>query len=118
MKLLLLVSLVFTGSIFLVPKQKSIEGTWVPDTEAKKCEVAVIRIQRREGYFASTLDIPEQQVFDKPVSVMVQKDSVKIISDKQATCYVKAAIRDSLLVGRSIVSGEATQVKFYRAIAK
>lgn len=115
MKLLILISLVLTGSIFLVPKQKSIEGTWILDTEGKKCEVTVIRIQRREGYFAARLDIPEQQVFDKLVSVMVQIDSVKIIFDEHATCYVKAAISDSLLVGRSVVSGETTPVKFYRA---
>jgi hypothetical protein len=115
MKLLILVSLVLTGSIFLMPKQKSVEGTWILDTEGNKCEVTVIRIQGREGYFAATLDIPEQQVFDKPVSVMIQKDSVKIILDEQATCYIKAAIMDSLLVGRSVVAGDATAVRFYRA---
>lgn len=115
MKLLVLASLVLTGSIFLVPAPKSVEGTWILDTEDKKCEVTVIRIQMREGYFAATLDIPEQQVFGKPVSVNVQRDSVKIIFDERETCYVKAAIGDSLLVGRSVVSGEATPVKFYRA---
>ena len=68
-----------------------------------------------EGYFAGVLDIPEQQVFDKPVSVKVQKDSVEIIFDEHETCYVKAAIRDSLLVGRSVVSGDVNAVRFYRA---
>ena len=119
MKLLILLSLILTGSIFLLPKQKSIEGTWILGTEGKKCEVTVIRIQMREGYFAGTLDIPEQQVFDKPVSVHVQKDSVRIILDERETCYIEAAISGSLLVGRSVVTGEETAVKFYReGIAK
>ena len=115
MKFLILLSLVLTGSIFLLHKQKNIEGTWILDTEGKKCEATVIRVQMREGYFAGTLDIPEQQVFDKPVSVKVGTDSVKIIFDEQGTCYVKAAVSDSLLVGRSVVSGEATPVRFYRS---
>jgi hypothetical protein len=115
MKLIILLSLALTGSIFLVPRQKHIEGTWILDTEGKKCEVTIIKIKKREGYFAGTLDIPEQQVFDKPVSVKVDKDSVKISFDEQGTCYVKAAVSDSLLVGRSVVSGETTPVRFYRS---
>jgi hypothetical protein len=115
MKLLILLSLVLTGSIFLVPKQKNIEGTWILDTEGKKCEVTIVRIQMREGYFAGTLEIPEQEVFDKPVSVKVDKDSVRITFDGQGSCYISAAIKNSLLVGRSVVSGESTPVRFYRA---
>jgi hypothetical protein len=115
MKFLILLSLVLTGSIFLVPKQKNIQGTWMLDTGGKKCEVTLIRIQMTEGYFAGTLDIPEQQVFDKPVSVKLEKDSVKIIFDERGTCYVKAAVSDSFLVGRSVVCGEATPVRFYRS---
>ena len=99
-----------------MPKQKNIEGTWILDPEGKKCEVTIIGIQMTEGCFAGTLDIPEQQVFDRPVSVKLEKDSVKIIFDERGTCYVKAALRDSLLVGRSVVSGEATRVRFYRAV--
>jgi len=115
MKILILLSLVLTGSIFLVPKQKNVEGTWILDTEGKKCEVTVIRIQMTEGYFAGALDIPEQQVFDKPVSVKLDKDSVQIVFDAHGTCYVKAAVTDSVLIGTSVVSGEATSVRFYRS---
>jgi len=115
MKFLLIASLVLTGSLFLVPKQKNVEGTWVLDTEGKKCEVTVMRIQMREGYLAATLDIPEQEVFDKPVSVKVENDSLKITIDEKGTCYVTAAILDSLLVGKSVVSGKATPGRFYRA---
>jgi hypothetical protein len=114
MKFLILLSLVLTGGIFLVPQQKNIEGTWILDTEGKKCEVTIVRIQMREGYFTGTLDIPEQEVFDKPVSVKVDKDSVKIIFDDQGACYINAAIKNSLLAGTSVVSGEATPVRFYR----
>ena len=119
MKLLILLSLVLTGSIFLVPKQKDIEGTWILDTEGKKCEVTIVRIQMREGYFVGTLDIPDQEIYDNPVSVKVDKDSVRITFDERGACYIDAAIKNSLLVGRSVVSGEATPVRFYRAdIAK
>ena len=98
-----------------MPKQKNIEGTWILDTEGKKCEVTIVRIQMREGYFTGTLDIPEQEVFDKPVSIKVDKDRVRIIFDEQGACYINAAIKNSLLVGTSVVSGEATPVRFYRA---
>jgi hypothetical protein len=115
MKILILLSLALTGSIFLVPKQKNIEGTWILDTDGKKCEVTVIRIQMTEGHFAGRLDIPEQRVFDKPVNIKVDKDSVQIVFDANGTCYVKAAITDSSLIGTSVVSGEATAVRFYRS---
>jgi hypothetical protein len=115
MKFLILLSLVLTSGIFLVPTQKNIEGTWILDTDGKKCEVTVIRLQMREGFFAGTLDIPEQQVFDKPVSVKMDNDSVKIIFDERGTCYVKVALEDSVLAGTSVVSDEATPVTFYRS---
>jgi len=115
MKFLILLSLVLTGGILLVPKQKKIEGTWILDTEGKKCEATVIRIQMREGFFAGTLDIPEQQVFDKPVSVKMDNDSVKIVFDERGSCYLDVALDDSVLVGTSMVSGKATAVRFYRS---
>ena len=115
MKLLILLSLVLTGSILLVPTPKNIEGTWILDTEGKKCEVTIVRIQMREGYFAGTLDIPEQDVFDKPLSVRVDKDSVRITIDEKGACYINAAIKNSSLVGRSVVCGVASPVRFYRS---
>ena len=115
MKLLILIGALATGTLFLVPKQKNITGTWVLDTEGKKCETTVLRIQMAEGYFAGRLDIPEQQVYDRPVIIQLEKDSIKIQLDKKASCFIEAAITDSLLTGRSVVDGKVQPVKFYRA---
>jgi hypothetical protein len=115
MKLVILAVALFAGTMLLAPKQKNIAGTWVLDTDSKKCEATVLRIQMREGYFVGALDIAEQQVYDRPVSIQLIHDSVKIMLDKQGTCFLKAAVRDSILVGTSVVSGHTQPVRFYRA---
>ncbi|HET9825316.1 MAG TPA: hypothetical protein VFP87_08280 [Chitinophagaceae bacterium] len=116
MKLLILIT-VFLTSILLATKQKNIEGTWIIDPEGKKYELTVLRIQMKEGSFAGTLDIPGQQVYDKPVTIGLDKDSVKIIFDTKETCFVTVALADSVLAGTSVVSGKASPVTFYRAMS-
>jgi hypothetical protein len=93
MKLLILFSALATGTVFLMPRQKNIAGTRVLDTKEKKCEAAILRIQIAEGCFAAKLDMPEQQVYDKPVAVQVAKDSIKIWLDNAKTCFIKAAVK-------------------------
>lgn len=114
MKLLFVIAVILT-SMLLATKQKNIEGTWIVDTEGKEYEPTVLRIQMKEGSFTGTLDIPGQQVYDKPVTMELDKDSIKIIFDNKKTCFVKAALVDSVLVGTSVVSGKASPVTFYRA---
>jgi hypothetical protein len=115
MKLLILIAIVITGTVFLAPTQKNIAGTWVLDTEGKKCETTILHIQMAEGYYAGRLDIPGQQVYDKPVSIRLEKDRIKIRLDEKASCFIEAVVTDSLLTGRSVVAGKAEPVKFYRA---
>ncbi len=115
MKILILLGVLATGSIFLMPKQKNIAGTWILDTQGKKCEAAVLRIQMEEGYFAGRLDIPEQQVYDKPVSIQLRKDSIKILLDDKGSCYIEASVADLIFTGRSVVAGKSEPVKFYAA---
>jgi hypothetical protein len=115
MKLLILIGALATGTVFLVPRQKNITGTWVLDTKEKKCEAAVLRIQLAEGYYAGKLDIPEQQVYDKPVAVQIRKEKVKIWLDDKKTCFIEATISDSVLVGNSVVDHKSKPVKFYKA---
>ena len=115
MKLLILLGVLFAGTIFLSPKQKNITGTWVIDSEVKKCESTVLRIQSTEGYFTGSLDIPDQQVYDRPVAIKLEGDSIKIILDKRQTCFLKVALTDSMLAGRSVVPGRVGPVKFYLA---
>jgi hypothetical protein len=114
MKLLILICVLATGTVFLMPKQKDIAGTWVLDTKERKWEVAVLRIQMAEGYFTGRLDIPEQQVYDKPVSVQIKKDSIKIGLDDRGSCFIEAAVTDSVLSGRSVICGMTKAVRFYR----
>ena len=115
MRLVILFSVLLIGTMFLKPKQKNIIGTWVLDADEKKCEPTVLRIQMREGYFVGALDIPEQQVYDRSVSVQIENDSVKITLDKTGKCYLKASVTDSVLLGTSLICDQATPVKFYRA---
>lgn len=115
MKLFILITLVLTGTLFLGHKQKNIAGTWVLDTEGEKYEATVIRIHQGEGYFAATLDIPGQQVYDKPAGIRLESDSLKITFDKEQSCFVKVAISGSMLIGKSVVSGSSSPVKFRRA---
>jgi len=115
MKLFILIGALATGTLLLVPKQKNITGTWVLDTKEKKCEAAVLRIELAEVYYAGRLDIPEQQVYDKPVSIQIKKEKVKIWLDDKKTCFIEATISDSVLIGSSVVDHKWERVKFYRA---
>ena len=94
MKLPILIVTLATGFAFFLPKQKDIAGTWVLDTTGKKCEPAVLHIQMAEGYFTGKLDMPDQQLYDRPVTVQF--------------------VTDSLILGRSVVCGKMEPVKFYR----
>jgi hypothetical protein len=115
MKLLILFSALAAGTVFLVPNQKNITGTWVLDIKEKKCEAAVLRIQLAEGYYAAKLDIPDQQVYDKPVSIQIKKEKVKVWLDDKKSCFIEATISDSVLIGSSIVNNKSKPIKFYRA---
>ena len=115
MKLLILIGVLATGTIFLVPHQKNITGTWILDTKERKCEAAVLRIELSEGYYAAKLDIPEQQIYDKPVSIQIKKENVKIWLDDKKTCFIQATISDSVLIGNSVVDNKSQPVKFYNA---
>jgi len=115
MKLLILLAVLATGTVFFVPQQKNITGTWVLDTKEKKCEAAVLRIQLGEGYYVAKLDIPEQQVYDKPVSIRIRKEKVKIWLDDNKACFIEATISDSILIGNSVVDHKSEPVKFYKA---
>ena len=114
MKFILIIVMLATGALFFVGKSNDIAGTWVLDTAGKR-EPAVIRIQMAEGYFAGRLDMPGQQVYDRPVTIAIQKDSIKIVLDKQGNCFIKGRITGSLLTGRSVVGDKTEPVKFYRA---
>src|SRR6476646_4627441 len=114
MKLLILIITLATGSAFFLPKQHNIAGTWVLDTTGKTCEAAVLRIQMAEGYFAAKLDIPDQQLYDQPVTVQFNQDKIKILLDSQGSCFIEGVVTDSLILGQSAVCGQMEPVKFYR----
>jgi len=114
MKLLILIVTLATGSTFFLPKQHDIAGTWVLDTTGKKCEAAVLHIQMAEGYFTGKLDMPDQQLYDQPVTVQFNEDRIKILLDAKGNCFIEGIVTDSLILGQSAVCGQMEPVKFYR----
>jgi hypothetical protein len=114
MKLLILIVTLATGSAFFLPKQNDIAGTWVLDTTGKKCEAAVLRIAMSEGYFTGKLDIPDQQLYDQPVTIQFNQDKIKVLLDSKGSCFIEGIVTDSLILGQSSVCGHMEPVKFYR----
>src|SRR5580765_7675642 len=114
MKLLILIVTLATGSAFFLPTQKDIAGTWVLDTTGKKCEPAVLHIQMAEGYFTGKLDMPDQQLYDRLVTIQFDQDKIKILLDPKGSCFIEGTITDSLILGRSVVCGKMEPVKFHR----
>ena len=115
MKFLLIIGMLAMGAFLFAGKSNDIAGTWVLDTKDNICEPVVLRIQMAEGYFAGRLDMPGQQVYDKPVTIVMEKDSIKIVLDKKGSCFIEGRITDSLLTGRSVIEEKSEPVKFYRA---
>src|SRR4051812_41787056 len=115
MKILFIIGGLLTGVLFFTPDQKGLAGTWVLDTKEKKCDPSVLRFQMGEGYYIAKLDMPDQQVYDKTVSLEVRNDSIRIILDKKKDCFIEAVITDSTLEGRSVVDGRSEPVIFHRA---
>ena len=113
-KILIAFGVLLTGTVFLLPKHLQIEGTWVLNNKEKAGETAVLRIQLGEGYYLAKLDIPGQQVFDKPVSLQIKGDSIMVRIDEKEDCFIEAQFKDSLLTGRSVVDGRAEDVSFRR----
>jgi len=114
MKLLILIVSLATGSAFFLPRQNDIAGTWVLDTTGKKCEAAVLRITMGEGYFTGKLDIPDQQLYDQPVTIQFNQDKIKVLLDPKGSCFIEGVVTDSLILGQSSVCGQMEPVKFYR----
>jgi hypothetical protein len=114
MKLLILIVMLATGSTFFLPKQNDIAGTWVLDTTGKKCESAILHIQIAEGYFTGKLDMPDQQLYDQPVTVQFSQNKIKILLDPKGSCFIEGIVTDSLILGQSAVCGQMEPVKFYR----
>jgi hypothetical protein len=105
---------IITDMLFFTTKTKNISGTWVLDEE-ENSSPPVLRIQMAEGYFAGHLDMPEQQVYDRPVEVYVKKNKIKIRLDKNGDCVIDGIFTDSTIEGRSFVNGRTETVRFWRA---
>ena len=112
MKLLILVIPLVIGSIILFPKQKDISGTWILDNTGKKFETTILHIQMAEGYYTGKLDIPDQELYDQPVGIRLNKDRVKILLDEKGNCFIEGKISDSSLTGNVVVDGKPQPVRF------
>lgn len=114
MKFLILIVMLAIGSVAVLPKTKDITGTWVLETSGKNMEAATLRIKMSEGYFEGTMDIPGQQLYDHPIRVQLNNDKIKIILDDKEACFIEGIVSDSVLAGRSVVTGKSSDVKFRR----
>jgi len=101
-----------TGSFFLLAKKQNITGTWVMNNKNK--ETAILRIQYGLGIYTAKLDLPSQEVFDKPVLIGMKDDSIWVRLDDKGNCYIKAVIDDSIMTGRSVVDGRGEDISFLR----
>jgi hypothetical protein len=115
MKFLILIVMLAIGSAAVLPKPRNITGTWVLDTSGKNMEAAILRIKMSEGYFEGTVDIPGQQLYDHPVWIQLSKDKIKIMLDDKGACFIDGIVSDSVLTGRSVVTGRWSDVKFRRS---
>ena len=106
MKVFILMAALATGAFFFARKQRDISGTWLLETKANKCEAA--------GYYTAKLDILEQEVYDRAVSLQVASDSIKIWLDATKTRFIKVAVNDSVFTGQSWVENKIEPVKFCR----
>jgi hypothetical protein len=113
-KILLVFAALAAGTVFLLPKQLDISGTWAMNSNGADCEAAVIRVQFGEGYYFATLDVPGQRVYDKPIKVQIKKDSIKLTLDDKGDCFIQAVISGETMTGRSIVDGLSQDVSFSR----
>lgn len=117
MKLVVLIVGLASASLLLLSPRQDISGTWVLDTNGKTFEPAILKIKMQQGYFSGRLDIPDQQLYDQPVSIRLDKARVKVLLDHGGTCFIEGVVSDSLIIGNSFVENKGTAVKFRRIVA-
>ncbi len=77
--IILLIGVVLTSALAVFRADKNISGTWIMQQGDSKTYPPVLRIRMGEGIWEGTIDLPEQQVYDRKLeSIVVDGDSVFI----------------------------------------
>lgn len=92
-----------------------IGGTWVSQTGVAPVTTSVLRMQLVDGTWRGIIDIPDQELFDKPVThISLKKDSFFIRFYPEGPLWQAVVIGDSLILGSTEEAGRADTFRFRR----
>jgi hypothetical protein len=113
MKTLIFLTGITIMGLLIPPPDKNIAGTWVlQGTDVQP----VFRIHMGEGIWKGTIDMPEQEVYDKEIhSIRVNKDSVFIKVYKDGPVINARMTNDSTLEGETQKEDRVDRFTFKRA---
>lgn len=97
---ILLISVALTSLFAIVSADTNISGTWIMEQGDSATNLPVFRIKMGEGIWQGTMDMPEQQVYDRKVhSIIVDGDSLFI------TVYKDGPVISAKITGDGVISG-------------
>lgn len=97
---ILLISIAFTSLFAIISADTNISGTWIMEQGDSATNPPVFRIKMGEGIWQGTMDMPEQQVYDRKVhSIIVDGDSLFI------TVYKDGPVIFAKITGDGVISG-------------
>jgi len=97
---ILLISIALTSLFAIVSADANIGGTWVMEQGDSAANPPVFRIKMGEGIWQGTMDMPEQQVYDRKLhSIIVDGDSLFI------TVYKDGPVISAKMTGDGLISG-------------
>ncbi len=98
---ILLISIALTSLFAIVSADANIGGTWVMEQGDSATNPPVFRIKMGEGIWQGTMDMPEQQVYDRKLhSIIVDGDSLFI------TVYKDGPVISAKMTGDGLISGK------------
>lgn len=97
---ILLISIALTSLFAIVSADTNINGTWVMEQGDSAANPPIFRIKMGEGIWQGTMDMPEQQVYNRKVhSIIVDGDSVFITVYKDGPVISAKMNSDGLISG-------------------
>lgn len=110
---ILLFCIVISGVIAISEADKDISGTWVMQQGHNGSNPPVFRITMNEGIWKGKADIPEQEIYDKPIhSIRVDGDSVFISVYKGGPVIKTRMVNPAALAGETGQEGRVDTVLF------
>ena len=101
---ILLISIAITSLVVMLTTGSNISGTWIMEQGDSAANPPVFRIKMGEGIWKGKMDMPVQQVYDRPLhSIKVDGDSVFI------TVYKDGPVIFAKKTGDGVISGMMKQ---------